>query len=99
MVGVGLRPALTEEQLSFICQAIPHSYEGVKSFVMQFAAIDGLQNGAAWFVDVGAVAKAALCDERGNFGEIAIEFFGLGIPESEGFPAGRVSDVTATLKR
>lgn len=66
---------------------------------MELAASDSIQDFAARLMDMGAIAEATLCDERGDIREVAIKFFGLGIPKGEGFPAGGIGDITAIFER
>jgi hypothetical protein len=51
------------------------------------------------FIQVGTIIVLALGDQRCDLGEVAIQFFGLGIPKGKGSPSRRISHEAADLKR
>ena len=66
---------------------------------MQLTAVNGIEHGTTRFMDVGAVAKAALWDKRRDFWKVAIEFLWLRIPKCKRFPTGGVGNVATMFER
>ena len=56
-------------------------------------------HGAARFVDVRAVAELAISYKVAQLREIRIDLFGLSIPQRQGLPSRRISNIATALQR